>query len=79
MIYLTELAMQSWPNVERFRSRYSASPAEPDRKGLPWAAQNWPQAIIKLAQERISRLQRLIGSLRRHQSRQREIGGADGR
>ena len=38
---------------------------------------NWHQAIIKVAQERISRLQKLIGSLKRHYARQSEKRGAN--
>jgi hypothetical protein len=38
---------------------------------------NWHQAIIKVAQERISRLQKLIVSLKRHYGRQSEKRGAN--
>jgi hypothetical protein len=38
---------------------------------------NWHQAIIKVAQERISRLQKLIGSLKRHYARQSEKKGRE--
>jgi hypothetical protein len=38
---------------------------------------NWHQAVARLAQERISQLQKLIGSLQQRHTRQNEARGVD--